>query len=325
MVSAVSAVAALGLGIRNARLQAARTWPTLVEEVSELSTDELRTAVEGNPWVAEVVGLAWEEAARTSSEQKRRFLARVAAAALRYGPLTDKVQSLPFLIRTVANLEPAHIHVMIAIATAASDYEVPAAAPQRDPIAERALGPLRTPIYGQLEHEGLIEQSDRISGRITEYGWEFLAFLGQDEPDARLAYLDWYSISRDGSSGTLILINFGAAPVIMTDVRAELWDEADDVIQEKPAELHIQKFAPQPLEPRAKYSLDFYLPKRSSKMLRSYRDYRLVVRLKSELADGRQIKAVRRIRLPSFDEKCTWGKLSAINSCSALREHGLTS
>jgi hypothetical protein len=299
-VSAISSVAALAIGIRNARLQGARTWPALVEEISELSADELRAAVESHPWVAQVVGLAWEEAARTSSEQKRRLLARVAVAALQYGPLADKVQSLPFLVRTVANLEPPHIHVMIAIAIAISpdrDWD-PASKSEYRPLENEALGPLALPIYGQLQREGLIEKNGGM-WRITEYGWEFLTYLAKDDPTALAAYVDFYSLSRDGKTGTLVLKNYGTASAILTAVQAEFvrsnreWDYV---------KLSVENFSAQVLRPGEKCSFDFKLDKNPQVAIQKV----LRVTLQWNLADGSHVKAERRSWLEGLSKKGSW-------------------
>jgi hypothetical protein len=52
-------------------------------DVEVLEPDELRRTVEDHPLIAEVVGIAAEEAARSASDDKRYLLAQVVAAALR--------------------------------------------------------------------------------------------------------------------------------------------------------------------------------------------------------------------------------------------------
>src|SRR5262249_18256441 len=65
---AISAATALWLGIRYARHESAAAWPQLLAEVSGLSPEEINEAVVQNPVVAEIIGIAWEEAARTAAE-----------------------------------------------------------------------------------------------------------------------------------------------------------------------------------------------------------------------------------------------------------------
>jgi hypothetical protein len=54
-----------------------------LEELAGLTPEELRRTVEDNTVIAQMVDLAWAEAARTASEAKRRRLAKVVAAAMR--------------------------------------------------------------------------------------------------------------------------------------------------------------------------------------------------------------------------------------------------
>lgn len=305
VVSAVSAVAALGLGIRNARLQAAHTWSTLVEEFSELSANELREAVENHPWVAEVVGLAWEEAARTSNEHKRRLLARVAVTALRYGPFADKVESVPFLIRTVANLEPPHIQAMIAIATDASLKRASTTKLESVLTTKRGPGPLVVPIYGQLQREGLTQQIGK-SWEMTEYGWEFLAYLAEDEPAAQVAYVDFYAFSRDGRIGTLVLMNYGTASATVIDIQAELYDQDED----QGVGISIPNFTPLLFQSREQHDFDLELSEHADSSF--IRTPILTIRLQWELLDGRSIEAERKLKMLSFDKQGSWLSASSM-------------
>jgi hypothetical protein len=99
---------------RSRRALPGRAWPPAaagdrlgqdLKELSGLSDEELRRLVEDNPVVAEIVGRAWEAAAESASQDKRRLLAKVAAAAIR-GDATAQVDELQFLLRTVTELDP---------------------------------------------------------------------------------------------------------------------------------------------------------------------------------------------------------------------------
>ena len=81
-IQAGTAVGQLWLGLTGRRQKQAADWGATLEELAGLDGSELRRIVEDNPAVAELVGLAWEEAARTAAEDKRHLLAQVAAAAL---------------------------------------------------------------------------------------------------------------------------------------------------------------------------------------------------------------------------------------------------
>jgi hypothetical protein len=74
-------------------------WGELVGELSGLTADEIRRAVESTPVIAEIVGTAWEMAARSADEEKRRLLAKVASAALR-GDDDVALDELQFFVRT---------------------------------------------------------------------------------------------------------------------------------------------------------------------------------------------------------------------------------
>jgi hypothetical protein len=298
---AVSAATALWLGIRSVREKGAQTWPKLLTEVSKLSNDELRTVIESHPWVAEIVGLAWEEAARTSNEQKRRLLARVAAAALRYGPLRDKIEPLPFLIRTVANLEPPHIQVIVDIATAASIEGKAGKDEERDWSRRINLGSLVIPISAQLQREGLIEQSGS-TWNITTYGWEFLAYLADDDSAACIPYVDFYSLSRDGPTGTLVLMNYGTAAVTVTSVKANFRDSFRDAR----GKFSIDDFAVFSLGPKEKRQLNFRLSKYFEN--KSIFTPDITIHLKWEVAGGGAMEAKRAVNISSLDEKGTWRK-----------------
>jgi hypothetical protein len=85
-VQAAAETGALYLAVRGRWQQQAIDWAKEPERLSGMTTQELRQVVEASPALAELVGLAWEEAARTASEDKRRLLAKVVAAALRRTP-----------------------------------------------------------------------------------------------------------------------------------------------------------------------------------------------------------------------------------------------
>ena len=65
--------------VRGQRERGLQLFPRLLEEASALGPDEIARVVADNPSVAELVGAAWEQAARTANEDKRGLLAKVAA------------------------------------------------------------------------------------------------------------------------------------------------------------------------------------------------------------------------------------------------------
>jgi hypothetical protein len=196
-VQGAAEAGALYLAVRGRRQQQAIDWAKTLKELSGLSDEELRHAVEDNPVVAEIVGRAWEAAAETASDDKRRLLARVVAAAIR-GDATADVDELQFLLRTVIALEPAHVTLLVVIGTPREG---------RGQMAGRMLdgwvirGEMRAkwtgsadlldPALSVLEREGLItrygagDDSGEIGYSVNSYGKRFLAFLqetGEAEP-----------------------------------------------------------------------------------------------------------------------------------------------
>jgi hypothetical protein len=76
-VQAAAEAGALYLAVCGRWQRQAIDWAKELERLSGMTTQELRQVVEDTPALAELVGVAWEEAARTASEDKRRLLAKV--------------------------------------------------------------------------------------------------------------------------------------------------------------------------------------------------------------------------------------------------------
>jgi hypothetical protein len=92
-------VASLYLGLRDRQQTQALDWAQTLEDLAGLPPEALRRAVEDHPVVAQMADLAWEEAARTASEDKRRLLAKVVAAALRGDAAVEDLHELQFYAR----------------------------------------------------------------------------------------------------------------------------------------------------------------------------------------------------------------------------------
>jgi hypothetical protein len=177
---------ALYLAVRGRRQQQALDWAATLKELSGLSDEELRHVVGDNPVVAEIVGRAWEAAAETASQDKRRLLAKVAAAAIR-GDADAQVDELPFLLRTVTELDPAHITLLVRV----DEHEYAANAQDLVDASWPTHPELLEPALSTLERAGLIHQPSYIKGEpreswfLTNYGRRFLTFLqetGETEP-----------------------------------------------------------------------------------------------------------------------------------------------
>jgi hypothetical protein len=123
-IQAGTAIGQLWLGLTSRRQQQAADWGAILEELADLDGPELRRTVEDNPAVAELIGIAWEAAARTASEDKRYLLAQVAAAALREDD-SAVLDALGFLTRTVIALDPAHIKLLVITGTPSAPDSLP--------------------------------------------------------------------------------------------------------------------------------------------------------------------------------------------------------
>jgi len=182
--------AGLYLGLRARRQEQALDWARLLTELSGRSDEELRRLVEDNPALAELAASAWEAAAETASDAKRRLLATVVAAAMS-GAADAEVEPLGFLLRTVIALEPAHVTLLVVIASPQEHHEFEGrSVVYRAEITARWSSPpdLLDPAVSLLTREGLVEQRQSFfrdedsTGRqpvwcATPYGRRFLEFL----------------------------------------------------------------------------------------------------------------------------------------------------
>jgi hypothetical protein len=184
------------MAVRGRRRTQAIDWARTLKKLSGLTDEELRRAVEDNPIVAEIVWRAWEVAVGTASEDKRRLLAKVAAAALR-GDADALVDETPFLLRTVIALDPAHVALLAIIAAPRLVHEGQPGAPweiDRKELRLRWQAPddLLDPALATLEREGLIDGKRGLGGGVGHwmlgpYGARFFHFLqevGEADPTA---------------------------------------------------------------------------------------------------------------------------------------------
>jgi hypothetical protein len=195
-------IAALFRGLGNRQQAQFLGWAEMLEELTDLEPEELRRTVEGNPVIAEIVGIAAEEAARTASDNKRYLLAQVVAAAMRGDSTTGQVDALLYLARTVAELDPADLTLLIIIGTTAEgqprpieplekgdgeikDYRVTV---PREELAARwpAASELLDPALASLERAGVTERRNPtfyggdVGWALNGYGELFLGHLLTD-------------------------------------------------------------------------------------------------------------------------------------------------
>jgi hypothetical protein len=189
-IGAATGAASVYLGLRDRQQAQALNWAQTLEELTSLTGPELRQIVEDNPVIAQMVDLAWEEAAKTTSENKRRLLAKVVAAAIR-GDAAAEVDPHPFLLRSVMALDHGHVTLLVLVATplrtagqVLSDADLPSAefdkAADREELLARwpATPDLLDPALAALEREGLIQLGPR-SGCPAARAWRLTARAAQ--------------------------------------------------------------------------------------------------------------------------------------------------
>jgi hypothetical protein len=187
-VQAATGAATIYSALRDRRQAQALDWAAMFEELADLNREEMRRIIEDNPAVAELVGLAWEAGAETASVDKRRLLAKVAAAALRRD--TDaKVHHLQFLLRTVIALDPVHVTLLVIIGGPRSARGLLAGrngvgSVTREEMGARWSAPndILSPALSILEREGLIKLHNSFHGEtkgwtLSPYGQRFLDHL----------------------------------------------------------------------------------------------------------------------------------------------------
>jgi hypothetical protein len=188
----VSSATALYLGLRGQRRTQALDWAQTLQELAGVDSEELRREVEANPVVGEIVGLAWEKAAETASVDKRRLLAKVAAAALRGDATPGEIDAQQLLLRTVTALDPIHVTLLVIIGRLEDRDTRPHSPEERraDRAAMEAEWPsppdLLDPALAALEREGLAYSVLDYSGaprgwKLRPYGRRFLDHLLIDE------------------------------------------------------------------------------------------------------------------------------------------------
>jgi len=206
-IGAGTGLAALLRGLGQREQAQVSDWGEMLDQLASLEPEDLGRIVNENPAVAEVVGLASEEAARTASDRKRYLLAQVAAAALRGDATPPEIEALQYLTRTVIALSPSDLTLMVAIGTTvdgdprpteqftvqgndqedAETYTRSVTVSIRE-VAARWPGPreLLNPALASLEQAGVIERRNAFLGggvagwAISDYGNLFLQHLLTD-------------------------------------------------------------------------------------------------------------------------------------------------
>jgi len=198
-IGAATGVASLFRGLGNRQQVQLQGWAEMLEELTDLQPEELRRTVEDNPVITEIVGIAAEEAARTATDEKRYSLAQVVTAALRGDATPGQVDALLYLTRTVAELDPADLTLLVIIGTTADDkprpteqieagdgttFEQPVTVPRKELAARwRAAPELLDPALASLERAGLTQRRGPVfhggvaGWALNGYGELFLGHL----------------------------------------------------------------------------------------------------------------------------------------------------
>lgn len=195
-IEGLSGSGGLALSIYNtiqaSRSERAAIWPTLVAELSAMSSAEIAASVEESPKLAELVYRAWEEAARTSDDEKFELLAKAAAAAVAGDDASPALATQ--LMATVISLEPVHVHLLIRVAAEregkgpTSGERVSGSWPM-DELRESWSGSnmIIEPLMARLREQALVRDTssgtyDGLQGSetwsLSSYGQAFLRHLG---------------------------------------------------------------------------------------------------------------------------------------------------
>jgi hypothetical protein len=184
-----------------------QSWAEMLDDLTDLEPEELRRVVEDNPVIAEIAGIAADEAARTASDHKRYLLAQVVAAALRGNTTPGQLDALLYLARTMAALDPADLTLLVIIGTTEAgdmrpteEFAVRGQDGQDEESYQRSVEvrtkelvdrwpaprDLLSPALASLEQAGVIERrttflGDGVAGwALSGYGDLFLQHLLTD-------------------------------------------------------------------------------------------------------------------------------------------------
>jgi hypothetical protein len=194
-IGGVAAAAGLYRGIGGSRAKRAVEFARLLEELTGYSPDDLRAAIEPDDHLAEIVSGAWDAASRSVDGAKRRMLARAAAS----GILNDagvRLDDLPHFVRTLADVEPIHMKLLVFIGEPQSPEGATLLSPSGGIPRARlidclpAMADSLEPLLALLQRDGLIDNIaipsaiGTISSEwgITPYGRRFVDFIAADLP-----------------------------------------------------------------------------------------------------------------------------------------------
>lgn len=183
--------------IHRGRRERLRTWPPLVEELTNASGSEIQQILARYPVITELVARAWEAASRSAAEENRRLLAKVAAMAINSPDDNPHIDELAFIERSLEALEPPHLQLLRIIGTPRQGQGQLAGTsvegyftPEDLQKAWPETGDFILPIVAVLVREGLIE--NRAAGvwdtttawGVSRFGRHLVDFLG-DERDGQ--------------------------------------------------------------------------------------------------------------------------------------------
>lgn len=141
--------------------------------------------------MAELVGAAWEQAARTANEDKRGLLAKVAARAVDE-PDPAVVDPLHVLLATISALTTVDVELLARMAAPRQGKgqlaaQVITGEMSEEDIGQAFTGPrdLLRPVLSRLQREGLVEQTGSMmlgyettpAWIVTHYGRRLIDFL----------------------------------------------------------------------------------------------------------------------------------------------------
>jgi hypothetical protein len=188
---------ALGIALREV-IRAKRDaremdFPSLLEDATGLSPEDLIRTVEQSDELAEIVATSWNAANRSPDERKRRLLVKAAAAGLD-GDEFVRVDDVPLFVRTIDELEAVHMKLMRVLLTERNYQGLPVmGAMPISMIVEEwpGIDGSVEPLVAMLVREGLVRDVS-VPGAVgavgpqwslSPYGERFYGFVMASVPE----------------------------------------------------------------------------------------------------------------------------------------------
>lgn len=217
------------------RNERARDWGNEVSALSNMDSQQIQDAITENDSLFEIIERGLQSASATSSEDKRRLLARVAASALTGDGLAQP-DEYNYLLQTIDRIEVPDLQVLVQVAHPTAGKVQNDTGFQSDITTVDGLirdwegiATLCVPIVARLESEGLIDAVDMVATtqrgfHCSRYGATLLRFLD----DGKLTDLDLDNARIAVSHQHMI----GASPVTIENTGLATAKEVHLILQD---------------------------------------------------------------------------------------------